>query len=42
MACVMLQNFCIAKHDTYNPRRRLGVDELELNNTVLKKLNSNA
>ena len=34
MACMMLHNFCIAKHDPCNPPWRLSVEELELNNTV--------
>ena len=33
----MLHNFCITKHDPCNPRWRLSVEELELNNTVIKK-----
>ena len=33
----MLHNFCVAKHDPCNPCRRLGVEELELNNTVVKR-----
>ena len=37
MACVMLHNFCIAKHDPCNPRWRLSVEELELNNTVISE-----
>ena len=37
MACVMLHNFCIAKHDPCNPRWRLSVEELQLNNTVIKR-----
>ena len=37
MACVMLHNFCIAKHDPCNPPWRLSVEELELNNTVFKR-----
>ena len=37
MACVVLHNFCITKHDPCNPRWRLSVEELELNNTVIKK-----
>ena len=37
MACVMLHNFCIAKHDDLcNPRWRLSIEELDLNNTVIK------
>ena len=37
MSCVMLHNFCIAKLDLYNPRWRLSVEELKLNNTVIKR-----
>ena len=37
MTCVMLHNFCIAKHDPYNPRWRLNGEELELNNTVFNR-----
>ena len=37
MACVMLHNFCIAKHDLCNLRWRLSVEDLELNNTVIKR-----
>ena len=37
MACVMLHNFCIAKHDPCNLRSCLSVEELELNNTVIKR-----
>ena len=37
MACVMLHNFCIAKHHPCNPRWRLSVEELELNSTVIKR-----
>ena len=37
MACVMLHNFCIAKHDPCNPHWRLSVEELELNKTVIKR-----
>ena len=37
MTCVMLHNFCIAKHDPCNPRWRLSVEDLELNNTVIKR-----
>ena len=37
MACVMLNTFCIAKYDPYNPRWRLIVEELELNNTVINR-----
>ena len=33
----MLHNLCIAKHDPCNPRWRLGVEELELNKTVVKR-----
>ena len=36
-ACVMLHNFCIDKHDPCNPSWRLSVEELELNNTVIKR-----
>ena len=32
----MLYKFCIAKHDPRNPCQRLSVEELELNNTVIK------
>ena len=48
MACVMLRNFCIIKQDHCNLRWRLSVEELELNNTVIKRrankgeLNKNA
>ena len=47
MACVMLHNFCIAKLNPCNPRWRLSVEKLELNNTVTtltgygRKLNLN-
>ena len=37
MACMMLHNFCIAKHDPCIPRWRLSVEELEVNNTVIKR-----
>ena len=37
MACMMLHNFYIAKHDPCNPRQRLSVEEPELNNTVIKR-----
>ena len=37
MACVMLNTFCIAKYDPCNPRWRLIVEELELNNTVINR-----
>ena len=37
MACMMLHNFCIAKHDPRNPRWRLSVEEIELNNIVIKR-----
>ena len=37
MACVMLHNFCIAKLDLCNLRWRLSVEDLELNNTVIKR-----
>ena len=37
MACVMLHNFCIAKHDPCNSPWSLSVKELELNNTVIKR-----
>ena len=37
MACMMLHNFCLAKHDPCNLRWRLNVEELELNNTVIKR-----
>ena len=33
----MLHNFCIAKHGSGNPRWRLSVEELELNNTIIKR-----
>ena len=33
----MLHNFCIAKHDPCNPWWRLSIEELELNNTVIKR-----
>ena len=33
----MLHNFCIDKHDPCNPSWRLSVEELELNNTVIKR-----
>ena len=33
----MLHNFCIAKHDPSNLRWRLSVEDLELNNTVIKR-----
>ena len=33
MACMMLHDFCIAIHDPWNPRWRLNVEELELNNS---------
>ena len=32
----MLYKFCIAKNDPRNPCQRLSVEELELNNTVIK------
>ena len=37
IAWVMLDNFCIAKNTPCNPRWRLKVEELELNNTVIKR-----
>ena len=37
MACVMLHNFCIAKHDPCNTPWSLSVKELELNNSVIKR-----
>ena len=37
MACVKLHNFCIAKHDPCNSRWRLSAEELELNNTAIKR-----
>ena len=33
----MLHNFCLVKHDPCNLRWRLNVEELELNNTVIKR-----
>ena len=33
----MLHNFRIAKHDPCNPRWRLSAEQLELNNTVIKR-----
>ena len=43
MACVMLNTFCIAKYDPYNPRWRLIVEELEQNKTVInRRVNKNA
>ena len=33
----MLHNFRIAKHDLCNPRWRLSAEQLELNNTVIKR-----
>ena len=33
----MLNTFCIAKYDPCNPRWRLIVEELELNNTVINR-----
>ena len=35
--CVMLYNFCIAKHNPCNRCWPLSVAELELDNTVIKK-----
>ena len=32
----MLHNFCIAKYNPCNPCCRLSIEELELNNTVIK------
>ena len=37
MTCVMLYNFCIAKHDPRNPHWCLTFEELELNNTIIKR-----
>ena len=37
MTCVMLHNFCTAKHGPCNPRWRLNGEELELNNTVFNR-----
>ena len=37
MAWVMLNNFCIAKHNPCNPHWHSSVEELELNNTVIKR-----
>ena len=37
MACMMLHNFCTARRDPCNLRWRLSVEELELNNTVIKR-----
>ena len=37
MACMMLHNFCIAKHDPCIPRWRLSVEELEVSNTAIKR-----
>ena len=37
MACVMLHNFCIAKHDPCNLPWSLSVKELEVNNTVIER-----
>ena len=34
---MMLHNFCIAKHDPRNPRWRLSIEEVELNNIVIKR-----
>ena len=33
IACMMLHNFCIAKHDLCNPCWCSSVEELELNNS---------
>ena len=33
----MLHNFCIARRDPCNPHWRLSVEELELDNTVIKR-----
>ena len=33
----MLYNFCIAKHDPCNPHWCLTFEELELNNTIIKR-----
>ena len=38
MTCMMLHNFCIAKHDSCNSRCRLSVEVLELNNAVIKRI----
>ena len=37
MACMMLHNFCLAKHDPCNLCWRLSVEKLELNNTVIER-----
>ena len=37
MACMMLHNFCISRHDPCYPCCRLSVEVLELNNTVIKR-----
>ena len=37
MACMMLHNFCIAKHDPCIPSWRLSVEELEVSNTAIKR-----
>ena len=37
MAWVMLHRFFIAKHNPCNPHWRLSVEELELNDTAIKR-----